>query len=102
MDVAIAEKLLLEVKEVMDRLGVQFFLRQGTCLGAIRDNAFIPWDDDLDQCYFPSPYRQSWIYLDGGRRCFASRGSGVRISSAPPFIRYDNKPICKEGLGHGC
>ena len=48
MDTSVAAALLREAKEVFDEHGLVFFLRQGTCLGAVRGNAFIPWDDDLD------------------------------------------------------
>jgi hypothetical protein len=43
-----AERALRDVREVLDGLGVVFLLSSGTCLGAVRDNAIIPWDDDLD------------------------------------------------------
>jgi hypothetical protein len=48
MNLAVAERNLKEAKQILDQLGVVFLLYSGSCLGVTRDNAFIPWDDDID------------------------------------------------------
>ena len=48
MDLAVAKTNLKEIKQDLDQLGVVFLLGSGTCLGATRDKALMPWDDDID------------------------------------------------------
>jgi len=48
MDKQLVLKDLLDVKRVLDSLGVQFFLGYGIVLGIIRDKDFIDHDDDVD------------------------------------------------------
>ena len=48
VDAKVAAVLLREAKQILDKQGITFALSSGTCLGAVRDNALIPWDDDID------------------------------------------------------
>ena len=48
LDPAIAAEILKEVKRIFDDQGIVFWLGSGTCLGCIRENRFIPWDDEMD------------------------------------------------------
>lgn len=40
--------LMKQLQHICNEIGVKFWLRGGSALGAFRHNGFIPWDDDVD------------------------------------------------------
>ena len=41
-------QLLLELDDICNKYGIEYFLSGGTALGAVRNQCFLPWDDDID------------------------------------------------------
>ncbi len=48
MDAQKAKQTLLDIKKVLNKARVKFWLVDGVALGAVRDGAFIPYDADMD------------------------------------------------------
>jgi hypothetical protein len=86
LDIPAATSVLLEIKEVMDEAGITFFLRQGTCLGAIRDKAFIPWDDDIDIGSVLGLHGLSVEKIEPVVRTFRERGFITTLEHTDDFV----------------
>lgn len=51
-------KLIRAVDVICKKHGISYFLFAGTLLGAVREQDFIPWDDDVDICFVRSEYER--------------------------------------------
>ena len=47
-DMQLREQILTEVHMIFNSVGMRFWLTGGSLLGAVRNNDFIAWDDDVD------------------------------------------------------
>lgn len=48
MNIEKGKKVLIEIKKILDKNKIPFFIAHGTSLGAIRGGGIIPHDNDLD------------------------------------------------------
>ena len=55
---AIGLEILSDIDAVCEEHGIRYYLAEGTLLGAIRHNGFIPWDDDVDIAMPRSDYER--------------------------------------------
>ena len=86
MDPIAASERLRDIKRILDQLGAVFFIAYGTCLGAIREGGFIPWDDEMDMGSVIGLNGLDEETIDRGIEAFKENGYYVHVNRTSRHI----------------
>ena len=95
LDPVIAAERLKEVKRIFDDQGIVFWLGSGTCLGCIRENRFIPWDDEMDTASVIGMHGLDEETVYRTANVFKENGFYPRISDS---TRHMSVALVKDGI----
>lgn len=103
--------LLCELDRICKKLHIPYFLFAGTLIGAVRNNGFIPWDDDLDVLMLrkdydrflaeaPAVLNQDRFFLQGEfSEHFPMFFSKLRLNGTTCLEKYRPKdPLVHQGV----
>jgi len=93
-----ARKLLFDVADALEEVGLPFCFGFGTLLGAIRENRFIPFDGDIDL----SARAEEFEPLAGDiERALMKRGLRVELIDHRHSGYWNGRPYAVKYYGHG-
>ncbi len=88
--------ILIKLDEVCRRHGLRYYIAYGTCIGAVREKGFIPWDHDIDVLMYIDDARKLIDYQDELiPNYFVSSYLNDDNNHSIAMKLYDKKVLCK-------
>ena len=88
--------ILLEVDKICKKHNITYYLGEGTLLGAVRHQGFIPWDDDLDILMFREDYEN---FIKVAQQELPEKLVLLNHSTFPKYHLPFTKIVTKENKG---
>lgn len=96
-------KMLNDLSKILVENNIPFFLADGTCLGGIRHEGYIPWDDDVDIYILGKDYpklRRAFMEKDTGNLLLHDASTVKDYPYTFPKVIAKDTVLIEESLKH--